>query len=293
MLKADLHIDIPDIMKSWSYGLDVFFSDRKDMPVTYKMLKQAEIDVVGFSLYVWKDFVKRDYYKATKESLKIYKKIAEKSDGKIKFIPTIEGFECFRDIDDFEEFYSLGVKIFGPTWDYENAYAYPRKIDKGLKTQGKELVKLMDKKKLIIDAAHLSKKSLKDIANLTNKVIVNTHANVKSICDNPHNMDDEEIQMIIDSGGLVCLMPLVSAVGGQGRIDDFRKHIDYIGDHWGIEYIGISSDIYPLPEYPFMWDSKNILILQRLENELRKYYSDDVLEKIFKGNWMRILDSAL
>lgn len=306
-----MHIDIPDLMKSWDYDVADFFSKRKNIPVTYDMLKNSEIDLLGFSLYRDKSFICNDFYTGVKEFYNVLKEIINESNGsiiqvrsysdiknkskkKIGVIPTIEGFECFRSIDDFFEFYELGVRIFGPTWDNNNQYATSRNSDGGLTEMGRNLVKLMNSRDLIIDTAHLGKKSTNDIFEIFDGVIVNTHSNVKSVCYESHNLDDEEIQNIVEREGLVCLIPLIKEVGGVGNINDFRKHIDYIGDKWGIEFVGISSDIYPLEEYPFMWNEKRIdTLMKRLENELIDHYSKKTLEMIFRENWIRVLDNAL
>jgi membrane dipeptidase len=91
--------------------------------------------------------------------------LVAKPEGKLGYFYTIEGFECLRTPNDFDEFYDLGVRSFGFTWSFDNEYACGRhtKNDRGLTTKGLEVVEHMKaKEKLIVDIAHLSEQSVQD-----------------------------------------------------------------------------------------------------------------------------------
>lgn len=304
----DPHIDIADIYKYFGYSLSEFFAKNSNAPVTLSKIRKTNIDIVGFSLYFDKHFVKTSFYDGVKEFYRFYQKLLSKTDkfyliksskdlknkpkNKIGFFYSIEGFECFRIPDDFDEFYKIGVRSFGFTWDFDNKYACGRysKNDKGITRLGRQVIKKMNrKKKIIVDIAHLSEQSIRDLDRYYSGMIVTTHSNVRSIYNTLHNLKDDEIQIIVDRGGIVSLFPLVSDTGGRGTFEELYEHFDYIVNKWGIDYVGFASDIYPAPEYPFLHDYKDILVLKHLQEFFSRRLSKKELEKVMYKNWIRVL----
>lgn len=311
MKKADLHIDMADIYNSFGLASDEFFRKDSDAPITLCKLEQTGIDVVALSLYFDKGFVKTDFHDGVKgyhafyESLlsktgrfhhiKSYEDLKNKPEGKIGYLYAIEGFDCFRSQEDLEEFYGMGVRCFAPAWATDNDYACGRhtESDRGLTAEGKELINRMNGRKLIMDVTHLSEKSVLDLAGSFDGTIVATHSNADKICSDTHNLTDDEIGIIAERGGVIGLFPLVECVGGKGTMEDLYRHLDYIAGKWGVEHIGFSSDIYPLPEYPFINDVKDVLVLNDIEEYLLTRMGRNDVEKVMRGNWMSVLEDAL
>ncbi|MBL7021781.1 membrane dipeptidase [Patescibacteria group bacterium] len=302
--KIDTHIDIADIFKHFKYSQNDFYS-KKDLPVSLEKLKEAGVKVLGVSLYFDKDFLKTSFYDGVTsfyywcenlfslspaiKSIAEFSEIDEKSND-ISCIYTIEGLQCFRSPDDFDYFYNLGVRIFGLSWEDDNDYACGRgsKKDKGISQKGFDVLERMNDKSLIIDIAHLSEKSVVDVAKNFNGMIVSTHGNVRSVHNSVHNLTDQEIQLIVDRGGVISLFPLSEDVGDKGSFDEFYNHIEYILNKWGEDCIAISSDIYPLKEYPFLGGHKDVLVLNGIEEYLLKRLDRKLVKKIFYDNWMRV-----
>jgi len=300
-------------MYKW-FGLSLsdFFAEKSDAPVTLEKIKKAEIDIIGLSLYFDKSFVETTFYDGVKSFYEFYQKILKKTDalyliksvkslenkpdGKIGFFYSIEGFECFRTPEDFDEFYDLGVRAFGFTWTYDNRYACGRasKNDVGITKLGRKVIDKMNKKKrLIIDIAHLSEQSVKDLDKYYRGMIVTTHGNARGAYHTSHNLTDEEIQIIVNRGGVVSLMPLVNDVGPTGTFEELYQHLDYIANKWGLDYVAFSSDIYPDPQYRFCHDYKDILIIKHLYDYLLTRLSKKEVKKVMYDNWIRILASSL
>ncbi|MBN2016359.1 membrane dipeptidase [Candidatus Dojkabacteria bacterium] len=308
---VDAHVDIPDMYACFNYKYTDFLDEKSDAPVTLKKLQDADIDIVGFSLYFDKSLLKTTFYDGVKGFYDFYQKILRKTDKLhrisskddlenkseecIGFIYSIEGFECFRTLEDFDEFYNLGVRVFGFTWDYVNDYAYARKVeeDEGLTVKGKLLVKKMNERRLILDIAHLSENSVKDLDRYFKGTIVSTHSNVRKVCDKNHNLTDDEINIIVERDGVVSLFPIVADTGGKGTFEDLYRHVEYIAGKWGDNYVAFSSDIYPLPEYPFIGDHKDILIMKSLKDFLLTKCSREEVKKIMYDNWLRVLRNSL
>ncbi|HEC65628.1 MAG TPA: hypothetical protein ENI23_10050 [bacterium] len=306
--KVDPHVDIADMYKLFKYSQNDFFSD-KDLPVTLNKIQSCNISVIGLSLYFDKEFVETNYFDGVISFYKWYKELLKDSDA-IQIVKTfdeikdntdiisgfysVEGFHCLRTPDDFDILYEIGTRSFGMTWGHNNDYAADRAGENtGLTKQGIELVKKMDNKKLFVDIAHLGEKSVTDLAQNFNGMILTTHGNCRNVFHSTHNLRDEEIEIIVERRGVVSLFPLSNDTGRNGTFAELYQHAEYIGEKWGDEYIAISSDIYPLDEYPFLQDYEDITVLNAIEDYFSQKMSKKTLQKIFHGNWMRVLEQTL
>lgn len=311
MKLVDPHIDIASIYDEFKIPIEDFFSQRIDIPVTLPMLKNTETSIVGFTLFMDPNLVKTNMFDGVVKYYEFYKKLLSKtneliqiknkvdlenlSPDKIGFFYSIEGLECFRDENDFEFFYDIGVRSFGLTWEAENDFATGNgsNVDFGITSKGKELLKKMNNRRLIVDTAHLSDNSFVDLDKGFDGIIVNTHANAKAIVDLPHNLSDDQIQIIVDHDGLVCLLPTKDEVGGNGTFDDWYKHLDYISSKWGVERVALCSDIFPLPEYPFVNNALNMTVIKDFQNYLLQKIDVETVQKISHDNFFNLLKRSL
>lgn len=313
MRMVDTHIDIADMYKYFQYSLDDFFVPGSAAPISLEKLFQAGIEIVGATLYVDECFTKStSVYDGAMEYLSFYKRMMSQTDrlqlirssvdlvskppGTIGFIITLEGFECCRTRDDFDLFYDHGARIFGFTWNNDNQYACGRDTtnEQGMTAEGLSVIRMMnERKKLIVDIAHLSEQSVRDLDQNFNGMIVATHANSRSIFDSVRNLTDDEIQIVVDRGGVIGLFPLVEFTGPHGTFDDLYRHFEYIASKWGLEYVGFTSDLYPIPEIPFLHGYDDILIMKHLSDYLSKKLPQDEVEMVLHGNWFRVLEGSL
>jgi len=104
------------------------------------------------------------------------------------------------------------------------------KRDYGLTSEGEELVKLANSLGITIDLAHATKKTVIDVCNLSRKPVIASHANVKRLKDHRRNLDDEEIEVIVRTNGVIGITAIVSTLR-EGNLNSFIYNIKYI---WGI-----------------------------------------------------------
>jgi|SRR3989344_491732 len=311
----DLHLDIADIYRMFKYSIDDFYSENSDAPITLKKLQDAGINIIGPTLYFDKGFVTSSFYDGVKEYLLFYHNMFSRSNlfypiksssdlnngdegsRQIGYLYTIEGFDCLRTPADIDEMYDLGVRCFGPTWNNDNLYASGRasQNDMGITTLGMEVIKrLNDRKNLLLDISHLSRNSIRDVNKMFNGVIIATHSNAAGVYNwSRKNLSDDEIQIVVNRGGVVGLFPFVASIGGKGTFDDLYRHLEYIAGKWGIGHVGFTSDIYPLPEYPFAHGYKDVLIMRELERFLLTKLSVQDVQCVMYDNWLRVLRQAL
>ena len=75
----------------------------------------------------------------------------------------------------------MGFRFAMLTWNYENKYGCGAAFDqeKGLTSEGKELVKTLLSQNLVMDVSHLSDQGVEALFGLTDRPIIASHSNVR------------------------------------------------------------------------------------------------------------------
>ncbi len=61
----------------------------------------------------------------------------------------------------------------------------------------------MEAHRMIIDLAHSSASTIKDVLALAQRPVIVSHTGVKGTCDNNRNLSDEQLTAIAAHGGLI------------------------------------------------------------------------------------------
>src|SRR5258707_7489670 len=75
----------------------------------------------------------------------------------------------------------------------------------GLTELGREWVHRMKAKHMLIDLAHASPATLRDVTALATKPVVVSHTGVKGTCDNNRNLSDNELRAVARTGGVISI----------------------------------------------------------------------------------------
>ena len=87
----------------------------------------------------------------------------------------------------------------------------------GLTDLGRQWVRALEAKSIIIDLAHASPATLRDVTAMATRPLLVSHTGVKATCNNPRNLSDEELQAVAKTGGVMEL-----ACGIQRRAAPMR-----------------------------------------------------------------------
>lgn len=210
---------------------------------------------------------------------------------------SIEGGEMLEGkMEHLEEFYaSTGVRLIALTWNYENEIGYPgrRGPNLGLKPFGLELLKEMDKKGIYADVSHLNDPGFWDIVDHMELPPIASHSNVRALCENTRNLNDDQIKAVIEKKGFIGIN-FYSAFLAKDRpavMEDLFAHIDYIAQMGGIDVIGFGSDFDGIDEWPeglaHPGEFGNLITLLRSHG-----YSEENIAAIAGGNYWRLLKKA-
>ena len=75
----------------------------------------------------------------------------------------------------------------------------------GLSPLGKDLVRRMNSIGIVIDVAHTSNDTVRDVLELSEKPVAYTHGCCSSLCSHKRNLPDDLIRGITSRGGVVCM----------------------------------------------------------------------------------------
>ena len=77
----------------------------------------------------------------------------------------------------------------------------------------------------------------------TKDPVIISHANARSICDHTRNLSDEQIKALAEKKGVIGITFYPEFLSKKKTtINDVIKHIEYISNLVGVDYIGLGPD---------------------------------------------------
>ena len=238
---------------------------------------------------------------------------------KIALLITMEGIEPLgTDLDLLRAFYELGVRSIGLTHARSNAaghggvFGASGSSSEGLTSFGQDVVRECERLGVIIDLAHINRAGFDEIFSITTKPPIVSHTNVRRYYDIERNISDEQIEMIGERGGVIGINSvLVSPREEESTMDRYIDHIQHVADLIGIDCVGIGFDFFEFiyRQWPearqqelaakfttphFIPDLRNHSHARNLTRRLiERGFTDEQIEKILRGNWLRIFQQVL
>lgn len=215
---------------------------------------------------------------------------------------SIEGGECITSLAALRNFHRLGVRIIALTWNYSNhiaSGAAEKDETRGLTEFGRQVIAEMNRLGMLADVSHLNDKSFYDIADYTDKPIIATHSNSRSVCRSKvvcpveRNLTDDQFRIICKSEGCVGInfCPDFLNESGRADVDDIIRHIEHFMSLGGGNYIGIGADFDGVDSLPDGINGCQDLykVFDRL---LQLNYTEEQVEKISHKNFERVMKNA-
>lgn len=146
-------------------------------------------------------------------------------------------------LSNIDVLFDAGIRMMAPTHFFDNKLGgSAHGVSKaGLTDFGKNVIKHMQSKDMIVDVAHASPKIIDDILAMTTKPIVSSHTGVKGTCDNVRNLSDKHIKGIASTGGLISIAMFKQAVCDT-TVKATAVAIKYVVDLVGADYVSLGSD---------------------------------------------------
>ena len=311
------HVDIPRLIEG-NVALQAFTIVTKT-PYVWKMNiernddKTDNISILAIAerwpISSWSSLTQRALYQARK-----LQEAASRSDGKFTVIKSsadlsgyldhrmtnrqttagflgIEGAHALDgNLDNIAVLFDAGVRMMAPTHFFDNDIGgSAHGVDKGgLTDKGKEMIRRMEAKHMIVDVAHASAATIDDVLAIATRPVVVSHTGVRGTCDNQRNLSDDQLKGIARTGGVIGIGFWDTATCGKDAAA-IAKAMRYAANLVGVEHIGLGSDFDGAVIEPF--DTTGLV--QITDALIAEGFSDEDIGKIMGRNVLRLLIESL
>ncbi len=226
--------------------------------------------------------------------------------GRTAIIPAIEnGYAIGKSLGALDDFAARGVRYITLTHNGHNEIAdaaIPRRDLKdveaehgGLSPFGRDVIARMNELGILVDISHAAKTSMMQAAALSRVPVIASHSCMRALCEHPRNLDDEQLDILKATGGLVQVTMVSNFLRPKARaaaltVADIADHIDYAVRRIGVEHVGIGTDFDGGGRVS---DFMNAAQAPNLTAELfRRGYGRAAVAQIWGGNFLRVLRQA-
>ncbi|MDP2884390.1 MAG: membrane dipeptidase [Ignavibacteria bacterium] len=215
---------------------------------------------------------------------------------KIAGIIMVEGGHSIEDkIENLKFFYNAGARLMTITWNNSTSWAVSAKDAQagnkgGLNDFGKQVIRTMDSLGMIIDVSHVGPQTVTDILATSRNPIIASHSGASAVRNHYRNLTDSQIGAIAARGGVIGVVfyPPFLVSTGTARLDDVVRHIDYIKNLVGVDYVAIGSDFDGM-DGRFPEGLEDVSRFPALtEALLKRGYTKQDVRKILGENFMRV-----
>ena len=225
----------------------------------------------------------------------------------IGYVLSLEGADSILTPGHLERAYAQGLRAVGPAHYGPGRYAYGTNSTGDLGTQGRALVKEMERLGIILDVTHLCDESLRDALDHFKGPIWASHSNCRALVAHNRQFSDDQIRELIERGAIIggvfdAWMLVPGWVRGETTpesagvtLDTVVDHIDHVCQLAGNSHHSmIGSDLdgaFGREQCPS--DVHTIADLKKLGDVfVARGYSPQDVENIFSANFLRFLQSS-
>lgn len=243
--------------------------------------------------------------------------------GKIISPLGIEGLQSIgNSLAHLRMFYDMGVSYATLTHNCHNKYADAALVElddggikkadpiwHGVSSAGQDLVYEMNRLGMIIDLAHVSVQTMRDVLGAgktewtgSRAPVIFSHSSAYALCPHPRNVPDDVLALVQQTNSIVMVnfapeFISCSASDNENGLPDtdyehatlavVADHIMHIGTVAGFDHVGLGSDFDGIPKTPKGLEdvSKFPDLIAEL---LRRGVSDEDAGKVAGGNLLRV-----
>ncbi|TNE56528.1 MAG: peptidase M19 [Alphaproteobacteria bacterium] len=207
--------------------------------------------------------------------------------GLVAAVLAIEGSHALDgDLDNVKKLYDAGYRLIGLHHFFDNALggSLHGMSKAGLTDFGKEVVRSIEAEGAMIDVAHSSEASVRDVLDIATRPIILSHTGFKGGCQSPRNISDELMVRIAENGGLVGVGYWDGAVcdpSPEAIVRNIRYGIDLVG----AGHVALGSDYDGTTTTAF--DTSEVAILTQTMKE--QGFTDDEIRAVMGENLLNFL----
>ncbi len=219
--------------------------------------------------------------------------------GRIGVFIGVEGAHIISGrLDAVEHFHAKGMRylILGHFSENEAVYSSNdvRNADKNLKPFGKELVRELERFKVMIDIAHVAPGCFWDVMKMVTKPVIASHIGMRALHDHWRNLDDDQVRAVAENGGVIGIIFSPTFLSGNlfyCPLDTVIDHFEHCMEVAGEDHVALGSDFDGFITTPEGLEDITGLprITQRL---LDRGHSKETVRKVLGENFMRVFEAV-
>lgn len=203
----------------------------------------------------------------------------------------LEGLHAIEgELANVDVLYEAGFRMLAPAHFFDNEVSgSAHGVEKGgLTPLGREVIRRMNERRMIVDLAHASARTIDDVLALTRRPVVVSHTGVRGTCDNNRNLTDDQLRRIAATGGVIGIGFWNGAVCGHDA-KAIARAISHAVKIAGMDHVGLGSDFDGAVTTPF--DASGLARIT--EALLGEGFTEEQVAKVMGGNVIRVLKAAL
>lgn len=256
-ITIDTHCDIN--VKNFTDSIK--YTQKLDTQVDLPKMIEGGLDVVWLIVYTGQDSLNADgYKKASANAMAKFEAIhrlcesyapdkiglaltsqdvrdLNKAGKKAAMIGVENAYPIGEDLSLFETYHKMGARYISLSHNGHSQFCDSNTGEKdstwlynGLSKIGENAVKEMNRLGIMIDISHPSKESMKQMITLSKAPIIASHSSARALCDHSRNLDDEQLQLLKENGGVVQTVAFSSYLNTK-KHDARAAHMKTIHQH--------------------------------------------------------------
>jgi microsomal dipeptidase-like Zn-dependent dipeptidase len=214
-----------------------------------------------------------------------------KDPQRVAAILATEGLQPIENkLENVDALYDAGFRITGLTHFFDNEIGgSAHGLEKGgLTPLGRQVIKRLEEKAMLIDLAHASRPLIDDVLAISTRPVLVSHTGVEGTCKGTRNLSDKHLKAIAATGGVIGIGYWDAAVCATS-VEAIVKAIRYTADLIGVQHVALGSDFNGTIHAPF-----DVTGLPQLtEGLLKAGFSHADIAAIMGGNVQRLLLASL
>jgi microsomal dipeptidase-like Zn-dependent dipeptidase len=194
------------------------------------------------------------------------------------------------DVSNVDVLFDAGFRMLAPAHFYDNEWGgSAHGVNKtGLTEKGREMVRRMEARGMLVDLAHASAATIDDVVAVATRPLVVSHTGVKGTCDNNRNLSDEQLRKIAAKGGVIGIGFWDTATCGTDARAVARA-IRHAANVVGVRAVALGSDFDGAVTEPF--DTTGVVLIT--DALLAEGFTEEEVGAIMGGNVFRLLAETL
>lgn len=214
---------------------------------------------------------------------------------KVVMLGIENGYAIGKDISNIERYRRQGVVYMTLCHNGDNDICDSAKGSGehgGLSPFGREVVKEMNRVGMLVDLSHAAETTFYDVLRESTQPVVCSHSSCRALCDHPRNLTDDQMRALAAKGGVVQVTMYSGFLRSdrEATLDDFMQHLCHAIDVAGIDHVGIGTDFDGDGKVVGCSDASQLRNVTR--ELLRKGFTVEEIEKIWGGNWLRVMQQV-